>query len=59
MLDVLIAKADVFITNYPFPIRERLRLRREDVTPLNQRLIYASLTPYGEEGRSATGRPMT
>jgi crotonobetainyl-CoA:carnitine CoA-transferase CaiB-like acyl-CoA transferase len=49
-LDVLIKKADVFITNYPFPVRERLRLRAEDVRPLNKRLIYASLTPYGEHG---------
>jgi len=49
-LDVLIRRADVFITNYPFPIRERLRLRAEDVRPLNPRLIYASLTPYGEHG---------
>jgi crotonobetainyl-CoA:carnitine CoA-transferase CaiB-like acyl-CoA transferase len=50
VLDRLIRKADVFITNFPFPIRERLRLRAEDVTPLNPRLIYASLSPYGEEG---------
>ncbi len=49
-LDHLIRRADVFITNYPFPIRERLRLRAEDVMPLNRRLIYASLTPYGEQG---------
>jgi formyl-CoA transferase len=50
VLDTLIRKADVFITNYPLPTRERLRLRAEDVTPLNPRLIYASLTPYGERG---------
>ena len=50
VLDTLIRKADVFITNYPFPIRERLRLRAEDVRPLTTRLIYASLTPYGEHG---------
>jgi crotonobetainyl-CoA:carnitine CoA-transferase CaiB-like acyl-CoA transferase len=31
-------------------VRERLKLRAEDVTPLNERLIYASLTPYGERG---------
>jgi formyl-CoA transferase len=49
-LDTLIRKADVFLTNYPFPVRERLRLRAEDVRPLNKRLIYASLTPYGELG---------
>jgi formyl-CoA transferase len=50
LLDALVRKADVFLTNYPFPVRERLRLRAEDVMPLNRRLIYASLTPYGEAG---------
>ncbi|HWA63717.1 MAG TPA: CoA transferase [Caulobacteraceae bacterium] len=57
VLEVLIRKADVFITNFPFPVRERLRLRAEDVRPLNPRLIYASLTPYGEHGpeRDRTG----
>lgn len=61
VLDVLIRKADVFITNYPFPVRERLRLRAEDMTPLNKRLIYASLTPYGEYGpeRDRTGYDTT
>ena len=57
VFEALIRKADVFITNYPFPVRERLRLRAEDVMPLNERLIYASLTPYGEHGpdRDRTG----
>jgi formyl-CoA transferase len=50
LLDALIRKADVFLTNYPFPVRARLRLTAEDVRPLNRRLIYASLTPYGEHG---------
>lgn len=50
ILETLIKKADVFITNFPGPIRERLRLTPNDVLPLNERLIYASLTPYGEIG---------
>src|SRR5258708_15183782 len=50
VLETLIARADVFITNFPGPIRERLRLRAQDILPLNERLIYASLTPYGEDG---------
>ncbi len=50
VLETLIAKADVFITNFPGPIRDRLKLRAEDVMPLNERIIYASLTPYGEDG---------
>jgi crotonobetainyl-CoA:carnitine CoA-transferase CaiB-like acyl-CoA transferase len=50
VLETLIARTDVFITNFPGPIRERLRLTPEDVLPLNDRIIYASLTPYGEAG---------
>lgn len=52
-LDRLVAKADVFITNYPPQVRVRLKLRYEDVAPLNERLIYASLTGYGEAGEEA------
>tara|TARA_B100000530_G_scaffold43891_1_gene24837 strand:+ start:1762 stop:2976 length:1215 start_codon:yes stop_codon:yes gene_type:complete len=42
--------ADVFITNMPLGPRERLRIRYEDIGPLNDRLIYASVSAYGEEG---------
>ncbi len=57
VLETLVKKADVFITNFPFPVRERLGLRAEDLMHLNPRLIYASLTPYGEHGpeRDRTG----
>jgi crotonobetainyl-CoA:carnitine CoA-transferase CaiB-like acyl-CoA transferase len=57
VLQALVAKADVFITNIPFPARERLGVRAEDLMPLNRRLIYASLSPYGEHGpeRDRTG----
>jgi len=50
LLDRLIAKADVFVTNFPLPIREQLKLAAKDVMRHNERLIYASLTPYGEKG---------
>lgn len=53
VLDTLIARADVFITNYPLPVRERLRLGYEDIRTVNPRTIYASLTPYGEVGPEA------
>ena len=53
VLDRLIARADVLITNYPFPVRARLRLRYDDVAPINARLIYASLSGYGETGPEA------
>ena len=50
VLERLIARADVLITNFPVPVRERMRLRWEDVSPANPRLVYASLTGYGEGG---------
>lgn len=49
----MIAEADVFITNFPFPVREKLGLRFEDLSPTNPKLIYASLTAYGEDGPEA------
>jgi formyl-CoA transferase len=49
-LDRLIARADVLITNFPFPVRTRLKLTYDDVRDLNARLIYASFTGYGEDG---------
>ncbi|HZT48435.1 MAG TPA: CoA transferase [Hyphomicrobiaceae bacterium] len=49
----LIERADVFVTNFPLPVRERLRIAASDLMPLNARLIYASLSAYGEEGEEA------
>ena len=50
VLERLIARADIMIVNFPPPARERLRLRWEDIETLNPRLIYCSLTGYGETG---------
>jgi crotonobetainyl-CoA:carnitine CoA-transferase CaiB-like acyl-CoA transferase len=49
----LVASADVFITNFPLPVRDRLKLAANDLLPLNSRLIYASFTAYGEAGPEA------
>jgi formyl-CoA transferase len=49
----LVAQADVFITNFPSVVRKKLGLRYEDLAPLNDRLIYASFTGYGEHGEEA------
>jgi crotonobetainyl-CoA:carnitine CoA-transferase CaiB-like acyl-CoA transferase len=49
----LVSDADVFITNYPPPVRQRLRITYDDLAPLNERLIYASFTGYGETGPEA------
>lgn len=46
----LVATCDVFITNQPYDSREAMRLTYEDLKPLNPRMIYASLTAYGEHG---------
>ena len=49
----LLASADVFVTNFPLPVRERLKIAASHLLPLNPRLIYASLTAYGEKGEEA------
>ena len=46
----LIATADVLVTNFQPSILKKLRLTYEDLQPLNDRLIYASATGYGESG---------
>ena len=53
MLHKLAAQADVFITNYPPPVRARLGITHEHLAPHNERLIYASFTGYGEKGEEA------
>jgi crotonobetainyl-CoA:carnitine CoA-transferase CaiB-like acyl-CoA transferase len=49
----LVAGADVFITNFPPAVRGRLGITYEELEPLNERLIYASFTGYGEKGEEA------
>jgi crotonobetainyl-CoA:carnitine CoA-transferase CaiB-like acyl-CoA transferase len=49
----LVKDVDVFITNYPPPVRQRLKITYDDLAPLNERLIYASFTGYGETGPEA------
>src|SRR4029078_3775232 len=50
VLEKLVKRADVMIVNFPPPARLRLRLRWEDSQPINPRLVYCSLTGYGESG---------
>jgi len=54
VLHRLVRGADVFVTNVPLDGRARLRVRHEDLAPLNPRLIYASVTAYGERGGEAS-----
>ena len=53
ILHRLVASADVFVTNFPLPVRNRLHLAASHLMPLNPRLIYASFTAYGEHGHEA------
>jgi crotonobetainyl-CoA:carnitine CoA-transferase CaiB-like acyl-CoA transferase len=49
----LIIDTDVFITNYPPAVRHRLGIAFNQLSHINERLIYASLTAYGEHGAEA------
>ena len=53
ILHRLVSTADVFLTNYRAPALERLRLRWDDLAPLNTRLVYASASAFGESGPEA------
>jgi crotonobetainyl-CoA:carnitine CoA-transferase CaiB-like acyl-CoA transferase len=46
----LVATADVFITNYPPKLAEKLQVSYEAFAEINPRLIFAHITGYGEEG---------
>ena len=50
ILKRLVADCDVYVTNYPLPMRRKLGLTYEELKQVNNRLIYASLTAYGEQG---------
>jgi len=50
ILHKLVSECDVYITNQPFPVRDAFGLNYEDLKALNPRMIYASLTAYGEKG---------
>lgn len=49
----LVEEADVFITNMPPPVRTKLGITFDHLAHLNDRLIYASFTGYGEKGEEA------
>ncbi len=53
VLHRLVTQADVFITNLPLPVRGRLAIDADTLLALNPRLVYASMTAYGETGPEA------
>jgi crotonobetainyl-CoA:carnitine CoA-transferase CaiB-like acyl-CoA transferase len=54
LLHRLVRAADVFVTNAPLESRARLGIRYEDLASLNERLVYASISAYGETGEEAS-----
>ncbi len=53
ILHELVAGADVFVTNYPLRVRDKLRIDVGTLSALNERLVYGSFTGYGEVGEEA------
>jgi len=53
VLHRLLGSTDVFITNFPLPVRERLKIAAADLLAINPRLVYGSITAYGEAGEEA------
>jgi formyl-CoA transferase len=53
VLQRLIASTDVFITNFPLPVRERLKIDSASLLAINPRLVYGSISAYGEKGEEA------
>ena len=53
VLHRLAGSADVFLTNFRPAALEKLKLRWEDLAPLNPRLVYASASGFGEAGPEA------
>ena len=52
-LVALVRTADVFLTNFPPAVLAKLRLRWEDLSIHNPRLVYGQLSGYGEQGPHA------
>ena len=49
----LVSGADVFVTNFQPSLLSKFRLTWDDLRPLNNRLVYAYITGYGERGDDA------
>ena len=53
VLHRLIAISDVFLTNKPPNVRQRLHITEEEVRPHNENIVYAAGTAWGHKGPEA------
>ncbi|MEY2619371.1 MAG: hypothetical protein RL522_2373 [Pseudomonadota bacterium] len=53
ILHALVRQADVFIENYRPDVKYRLGIGPEDLRKINPRLVYASISGFGQDGPSA------
>jgi crotonobetainyl-CoA:carnitine CoA-transferase CaiB-like acyl-CoA transferase len=53
ILHALVARADVFIENYRPDVKHRLGIGPDALRAVNPRLVYASISGFGQDGPSA------
>ena len=46
----LAARADVVVENMRAPVKHRLKVAYEDLKPINPRLVYGSISGFGQDG---------
>lgn len=46
----LVATADVFVENFRPGVTDKLRISEEHLRPINEKLVYCSITGFGHEG---------
>ena len=46
----LVERADVVVENMRAPVKRRLNIAWEDLQPINPRLVYASISGFGQDG---------
>jgi len=46
----LAARADVVVENMRAPVKRRLKIAYEDLKPINPRLVYGSISGFGQDG---------
>ena len=55
----LAAKADVIVENFRAEVKHRLKVDYESVKGVNESIIYASISGFGQDGPTASARAST